>query len=121
FATMQRLMRAAYPDEGPGAASGPVDDSAFGPAMTAAPTGDGGGGAMPEWLREAGDAGFAPPKSPAHYSFEYAPHVEIDPEFDRLARDWMYKAELPAGWSAEIARDYQRRAATPPSEIELAA
>jgi hypothetical protein len=82
--------------------------------------GDGGGGAMPEWLLEAGDAGFAPPKSPAHYKFEYAPHGEIDPAFDRLARDWMYQAELPASWSSEIARDYQRRAAKPPSDVELA-
>jgi hypothetical protein len=32
----------------------------------------------------------------------------------------MYKAELPAGWSSEIARDYQRRAAKPPSAEEVA-
>ena len=32
----------------------------------------------------------------------------------------MYKAELPAGWAAEIARDYQRRAAKPPAEDEIA-
>jgi hypothetical protein len=31
-----------------------------------------------------------------------------------MARDWMYKAELPAGWAAEITRDYQRCAAQPP-------
>jgi hypothetical protein len=108
FAHMQRLMRAAYPDEGPGESRSAADDSAsFGaPKGRAVPIGDGAGEAMPRWLIEAGDAGFAPPKSPAYYKFEYALNVEIDPEFDRLARDWMYKAELPAGWSSEIVRDY---------------
>ena len=75
----------------------------------------GGGEAIPQWLLDAGDAGFAPPKSPAHYKFDYAPDVEIDPEFDRLARGWMYQAELPAGWSSKIARDYQRRADAEPT------
>jgi hypothetical protein len=75
---------------------------------------------MLDWLLEAGDAGFAPPKSPAHYKFEYAPHGEIDPAFDRLARDWMYQAELPAGWSSEIVRDHQRRATKryPPGRVQ---
>jgi hypothetical protein len=45
------------------------------------------------------------------HGFDNAPNVEIDPAFDWLAHDWMYKAELPAGWSSEIVRDYQRRAA----------
>ena len=36
-----------------------------------------------------------------------------------MARDWMFKAELPAGWAGEIARDYQRRAAKPPSADEI--
>jgi hypothetical protein len=56
------------------------------------PSGDGGGSALSDWLLEAGDAGFAPPKSPAHYQLDYAPNVEIDPEFDRQVRDWMYWA-----------------------------
>jgi hypothetical protein len=118
FATMQRLMQAAYPDGGPGETA---DESAnLAPKAPAAPAGDGGGEAMPDWLLKAGDAGFAPPKSPAHYQFDYALNAEIDPEFDRTARDWMYKAGLPAGWSTQISREYQRRAAKPPSDAEVA-
>ena len=121
FRQMQGLLQAAYPDSGPGDTGAAVDDSALrAPAAPATPAGDGDGAAMPQWLLDAGDAGFAPPKSPAHYQFDYAPNVEIDPEFDRQARDWMYKAELPAGWAAEITRDYQRRAAKPPSDDEVA-
>jgi len=118
FQHMQGLLQAAYPDTGPGEDA----DEGTRPAaeLPAMPAGDGGGAAMPDWLLEAGDAGFAPPKSPAHYQFDYAPNAEIDPEFDRMARDWMFKAELPAGWAGEIARDYQRRAAKPSSADEVA-
>jgi hypothetical protein len=118
FATMQRLMQAAYPGGGPGEA--PDDSATLAPKVSAAPSGDGDGAAMPDWLLKAGDAGFAPPKSPAHYQFDYAPNAEIDPAFDRTARDWMYKAGLPAGWSTRISREYQRRAAKPPSDDEVA-
>ncbi|HEX7005589.1 MAG TPA: hypothetical protein VF274_00490 [Alphaproteobacteria bacterium] len=121
FTTMQRLMRAAYPDEAPGeGAAGNNGGAGAAKEAPDLPVDDDGGEALPQWLSEAGDAAFAPPRSPAYYRIEYAPHVEIDPEFDRLAREWMYKAELPAGWSSEIARDYQRRAARPPSAAELA-
>jgi hypothetical protein len=126
FRHMQGLLQAAYPDDGSiEAGSATRDDAGLaGPEPAgrapAMPSGDGGGSALSDWLLEAGDAGFAPPKSPAHYQLDYAPNVEIDPDFDGMARDWMYKAELPAGWAGEIARDYQRRAAKPPSADEVA-
>jgi hypothetical protein len=88
FRRMQGLLQAAYPDSGPGDTGGAADDSALrAPAAPATPAGDGDGAAMPQWLLDAGDAGFAPPKSPAHHQFDYAPNVEIDPEFDRMTRD----------------------------------
>jgi hypothetical protein len=126
FMHMQGLLQAAYPDDGSIDSGNATRDDAglTGPEPAsrapAMPSGDGGGSALSDWLLEAGDAGFAPPKSPAHYQLDYAPNVEIDPEFDRQARDWMYRAELPAGWAGEIARDYQRRAAKSPSADEVA-
>jgi hypothetical protein len=123
---MQGLLQAAYPDEGAAdGGKGTRDDAGLaGPepaSGAAAAAGDEGDGtALSDRLLEAGDAGFARPMSPAHYQLGYAPHVEIDPDFDRQARDWMYRAELPAGWAGEIARDYQRRAARPPSADEVA-
>ncbi|HVO15542.1 MAG TPA: hypothetical protein VMV26_10030, partial [Alphaproteobacteria bacterium] len=121
FRHMQGLLQAACPDDSSidlGKATRDDADLA-GPEPArrapAMPSGDGGGSALSDWLLEAGDAGFAPPKSPAHYQLDYAPNVEINPDFDGMARDWMFKAELPAGWAGEIARDYQRRAAKPPS------
>jgi hypothetical protein len=126
FRHMQGLLQAAYPDDSSidlGKATRDDADLA-GPEPAgkapAPPSGDGGGSALSDWLLEAGDAGFAPPKSPSHYQLDYAPNVEIDPDFDGMARDWMYRAELPAGWAGEIARDYQRRAAKPPSADEVA-